>query len=285
MESGKGMIKSPLNYTGGKYKLLPQIMPHFPSHVDNFVDLFAGGLNVGINATADTIYVNDLDERLIEVYEWMNYWPTDTVIEVVERLIEHYGLNMTDPAPYLRLREDYNNHPEPQLLLLLIFYSFNHQMRFNSKGGFNMPFGTNRSQYNPTIKRNLIEFCDKFHSGNFVFSSGSFACFDTTILTKDSFVYCDPPYLLGNATYNEQGGWSHELDEHLRAWLDNRNYNGVKFALSNVIKHKGEINEDLIDWAKEEEYNIIPLDMTYRNCSYHLRDRNSETIEVLITNY
>ena len=35
-------IKSPLNYTGGKYKLLPQIIPIFPSDINTFVDLFGG---------------------------------------------------------------------------------------------------------------------------------------------------------------------------------------------------------------------------------------------------
>ena len=53
-------IKSPLNYTGGKYKLLPQIMSSFPSEGCNtFVDLFTGGLNVGVNVNAKTIYAND----------------------------------------------------------------------------------------------------------------------------------------------------------------------------------------------------------------------------------
>ena len=39
------MIQSPLNYTGGKYKLLPQILPLFPKDIDVFVDLFCGGCN------------------------------------------------------------------------------------------------------------------------------------------------------------------------------------------------------------------------------------------------
>ena len=46
------IIKSPLNYTGGKYKLLPQLLPLFPQNINTFVDLFAGGCNVGVNAHA-----------------------------------------------------------------------------------------------------------------------------------------------------------------------------------------------------------------------------------------
>ena len=43
------MIQSPLNYTGGKYRLLSQILPLFPDDIETFVDLFCGGCNVGIN--------------------------------------------------------------------------------------------------------------------------------------------------------------------------------------------------------------------------------------------
>ena len=48
-------IKSPLNYTGGKYRILPDILPLFPAHPHRFADLFAGGFNVGINAQADRL--------------------------------------------------------------------------------------------------------------------------------------------------------------------------------------------------------------------------------------
>ena len=34
------LIKSPLNYEGGKFKLLPQILPLFPREIGKFIDLF-----------------------------------------------------------------------------------------------------------------------------------------------------------------------------------------------------------------------------------------------------
>ena len=54
----------------------------------------------------------------------------------------------------------YNKSTEkdPIDLFILICYSFNHQIRFNSKGEYNMPFGKNRSQFNKTIEQNLINF-------------------------------------------------------------------------------------------------------------------------------
>lgn len=62
------MIQSPLNYTGGKFRLLPQILPLFPQNTDTFVDLFCGGCNVGINAECRKVIYNDLDEHLIGLY-------------------------------------------------------------------------------------------------------------------------------------------------------------------------------------------------------------------------
>ena len=52
-------IKSPLNYTGGKYKLLNSLFDIFPNNFNTFVDLFAGGFNVGINVNANKIICND----------------------------------------------------------------------------------------------------------------------------------------------------------------------------------------------------------------------------------
>ena len=57
-------IKSPLNYVGGKYKLLDQIIPLFPSDIDTFVDLFAGGFNVGINVKAKKLFVTIMKKWL-----------------------------------------------------------------------------------------------------------------------------------------------------------------------------------------------------------------------------
>lgn len=42
--------KSPLNYTGGKYKLLPQFENILPKEINTFVDFFCGGGNVAVNS-------------------------------------------------------------------------------------------------------------------------------------------------------------------------------------------------------------------------------------------
>ncbi|MDR2152478.1 MAG: DNA adenine methylase [Helicobacteraceae bacterium] len=68
-------IKSPLNYIGGKHKILSQIFPLFPKEINNFVDLFSGGANVGINAKAKKIILNDNLTYLIDIYRALKNKP------------------------------------------------------------------------------------------------------------------------------------------------------------------------------------------------------------------
>ncbi|MBS7176622.1 MAG: DNA adenine methylase, partial [Clostridiales bacterium] len=53
--------KSPLNYIGGKYKLLPQLTKFFPKRINTMVDLFAGGCDVCSNIRANRIRANDIN--------------------------------------------------------------------------------------------------------------------------------------------------------------------------------------------------------------------------------
>ena len=62
----ESLIKSPFNYTGGKYKLLDQLLPLFPDKVDTFYDLFAGGANVAVNVKAKKIIANDIQHQIIQ---------------------------------------------------------------------------------------------------------------------------------------------------------------------------------------------------------------------------
>lgn len=43
------MINTPFNYTGNKFKLLDQILPHMDYSKKYFIDLFAGGGSVYTN--------------------------------------------------------------------------------------------------------------------------------------------------------------------------------------------------------------------------------------------
>ena len=283
-------IKSPLNYTGGKYAILEQIFPLFPKNINVFVDIFAGGANVGINAGAKEIILNDNLTFLMDLYSYLEIKDTDSVISEVEKIVSDYKLSLSNRDGYNKLRDSYNKDKQPIKLLVLTFFSFNHQIRFNSNFEFNIPFGAKRSQYNKRIKENLIRFTNNLHEKNIQISKTNFDEYDFTTLGEDDFVYCDPPYLITTGTYNDgkRGftGWNEVYEKKLLDILDDLNSRHIKFALSNVTHHKGVKNNLLLKWIDKGGYNLHSIDKNYANSSYHAKHRDkNETKEVLITNY
>lgn len=277
-------VKSPLNYTGGKYKLLPQLLELFPKQVNTFVDLFAGGGNVSVNVKAEKVVFNDLMWQVPEMLQEFKKIGVEESLRKIDGYISSYDLSKENKEGYLALRELYNKgKSDPLMLYTLICYSFNNQIRFNNKGAYNMPFGKDRSSFNPTLREKFIIFVQRLQSMEIQFSSKDFRELDLDTLGENDFVYCDPPYLITVASYNENGGWGEQAERDLLAKLDTLDKAGVKFGLSNVFESKRKENTILKEWAKG--YTVHYLDHTYSNCSYHKKDKQSKDIEVFITNY
>ena len=301
------LIQSPLNYTGGKYKLLPQILPLFPQGVNCFVDLFCGGCNVGINVEAKNIIYNDIDEHLFYLFNTFKNLDKDVIFELIFKIINDYDLSMvcvngydyyncesgSGVGPYnkerfLKLRDDFNHHKQEDyyyylMLYVMIVYAFNNQIRFNSKGEFNLPVG--KRDFNKKMQKKLSDFIDRIKRQDCSFTCQNFTDFDTSKLTSEDFVYVDPPYLITCATYNEQDGWNEEREKELLLFLDNLNSQGIRFALSNVLRSKGKENSILIDWLTKNKYTIHHLNFGYSNSNYQTKDKQTKSEEVLITNY
>lgn len=283
-------IRSPMNYIGGKFKLLPQILKHFPRKVDTFVDLFCGGCSVGINVDANRVVFNDNLVYLIDLYRVLKSANLSEILAHVHKRIKEFNLSLTNTDGYIGLRTLYNTDRDPLDLFVLVAYSFNHQIRFNSAHQYNNPFGKERSSYNSSMQRNLIAFVKRLHEMDCVFSSCDFDKFDLSKSGSNDLVYCDPPYLITTGTYNDgkRGftGWGVKEEMTLLCLLNSLNSSGVKFALSNVLTHKGKENTLLIDWIMRNGYRVEHLSMSYANSSYHTADRRLDsTDEVLILNY
>lgn len=283
-------IKSPLNYTGGKYKLLPQLLEIFPKEIDTFVDLFAGGGNVAVNINAKHIIYNDIMWQVPEMLQEFKRVGVEECLQRIDYFIEAYELSKDNREGYLKLRECYNNSfdlefslTDPLMLYTLICYSFNNQIRFNSKHEYNMPFGKNRSSFNPALREKFVAFVNRLQEIDIQFFSKDFRKLKIGGLKGSDFVYCDPPYLITVASYNENGGWGEQAERELLSKLDEIDKAGVRFGLSNVLESRGKENTILKEWAKR--YKVNYLEHTYSNCSYHKKDKESKDVEVLITNY
>lgn len=301
------MIQSPLNYTGGKYKLLPQILPYFPKKINTFVDLFCGGCNVGINISANHYWYNDISEPLISLFSLMKRMRSNEFIERVNRVISSYGLSNVkvngydyygcssadglssfNRNPYIKLRDDFNHQVDHNdeyyiKLYVLIVFAFNNQIRFNRNGDFNLPPG--KRDFNQRMHDKLEAFIAAIHNQNTTFTNTDFTSMDFSDLKSDDFVYADPPYLITCASYNEQDGWNEDKEKQLLSLLDEFSFRGIHFALSNVLESKGTTNEILLNWINDRpDYKLIDLNYTYSNANYQRRNKDIKSREVLIIN-
>lgn len=273
-------IKSPLNYVGGKYKLLNDIIPLFPSKIGTFIDVFAGGFNVGINVKANKIIYNDIEYYLVGLMEHIKQTGTEQLLYEIDNIISKFGLRKDESEGFLKLRDVYNaGDNTPMMFYTMVCYAFNYQIRFNGSGKYNMPSGKNRSSFNPALRKKFILFADALHEKDCTFESKQFYDLNFSELTESDFVYCDPPYFNSVAAYNENGGWSEKEEAKLLDILDGLNDAGIKFALSNNLKYNNPILEK---WRTKYFTNYINGD--YSNCNYHKRDRSGDK-EVLIKNY
>lgn len=299
------LVKSPLNYTGGKYKLLTQLMDKFPKEIDTFFDIFSGGGNVGINIDAKRVICVDKNDKLISLFKYLQGEEYYHLVNHLDSLIDNYSLSNTykngyefygcnsgngvgqyNKDKFLKLRSEYNNSNKKRddLFLLLIIYSFNNQIRFNNKGEFNLPVG--KRDFNGSLRKKLQLFMDKLHSKEISFENKDFRNLDIDKICKNnSFFYLDPPYYLGDASYNENGGWTGKDEEDLLNFLKLCNEKQIRFALSNVIEHKGKIHDKLLKWCLSNGFNINYINNSYKNSNYHIKDKSLITREVLITNY
>lgn len=285
IEIENNYIKSPLNYVGGKYKLLPQILPLFPDNINVFFDMFGGGFNVGINVNAKSVMYNDIQYQIPNLFIYIKYARNvDYLLEEIDNFIKKYNLSRTNKEGYLKAREDYNRSDikNPMLLYTLICHSFSNQIRFNKHDEFNLPFG--KRTFNSKMRDNFIKFCNKIIYGNYDFFSVPFIeiakGLDIQNCDKEhNFIYCDPPYLNSTASYNENGGWTVNDEKDLLNFLDRVNSNHIKFALSNNLKYENPI---LKKWINK--YNVHYLEYSYKNCNYQKKDKGND-IEILVTNY
>lgn len=284
-KSKKKYIKSPLNYIGGKYKLLEQIIPLFPNNIDTFVDLFAGGFNVGINVNANKTICNDYNSFIIELFNEFSRNSEEFIINHIEGRIKEFKLSKENEEGFKNFRDYYNIYKLPLDLYTLVCYSFNYQFRFNKNFEYNNPFGRNRSQFSQVLKGNLIKFLNSMHNKNIEFKCKNFIDIALDEFDENSFIYCDPPYLITTGSYNDGNrgfkNWTDNEEKQLLQYLDMADEKGIRFALSNVLEHKGKSNDILKEWSKK--YNINYLNVNYSNSSYNTS--KGDSIEVLITNY
>lgn len=290
---------SPIFYMGNKKKLVQKgLVDLFPKNINIFYDIFGGSGVVSLNVEANRYILNDRDSNLFSLYSMFKNFEANSIIEHIKHRISEYGLptfrtkrNETHlneneinklKNNYSSLRKKYNTERNVLDFYTLMFFSFSQQFRFNSKGEFNMPFGNDC--FTDKNEEYINESIDFFKNKNTRITNYDFRIFSENIdrITVGDFVYLDPPYFNTTAVYNENDGWNIEDEKDMLRFCEKLNEKGVKFGMSNVFNCKGKVNQHLIDWCLENNFNVFEFkSQVYCACG----KGNSDAKEVFICNY
>jgi len=274
------VYESPLNYIGSKAKMASYIKQNSPNKFDKFLDIFGGGFNVGINANANLIIYNDINHFVSDLVASFKITDTYQYILYLKRVIKKFGLEAENAESYIKARNYYNSFPlekrDSRLLYAIILYGFNQQIRFNGDHGFNNPVGMR--WFNDKVLEKMISFSRVIKEKNILFESKDYKELYNEIYVN-TFTYLDPPYMLTTGAYNDgkRGfqGWNSEIEKNFFYFIDKLNKEEKSFMISYVLEHNGKYNNNLEDWIKKSDYNIIEVDPLLGN----------NRKEILITNY
>jgi DNA adenine methylase len=201
-------VTPPLKWAGGKRWQLPELRPLWErNRTRRLVEPFCGGLAVATGLTPTEALLNDINPHLINFYAWLK---KGLVISIEMA---------NDEAMYYASRERFNellrNNQATTAEAASLFYylnrtGYNGLCRFNSKGLFNVPFGSySKIRY----KRDFSEFKQVFADWEFSKSD-----FEEIELDRSDFVYADPPYDVQFTQYSK-GGFDWSEQKRTAEWL------------------------------------------------------------------
>jgi DNA adenine methylase len=188
------MLKPFLKWTGGKRQLLPVIKEFIPKQFDTYYEPFVGAGAVLFSMQPQKAIINDVNSELINCYHAIAKQPE----ELIALCQKHKESNSQDY--YYKMRsldrcDDFNKLSAVERAARIIYLNktcFNGLFRVNSKGQFNVPFG---SYQNPTIaEEEAIKTVSKYLNKADV--SIEIGDFEDTVSTcnQGDFIYFDPPY-------------------------------------------------------------------------------------------
>ncbi|MCR5198764.1 MAG: Dam family site-specific DNA-(adenine-N6)-methyltransferase [Prevotella sp.] len=298
-----GIARSPLFYVGDKYKLVQEIRTHFPQHINRLIEPFVGGGSVMLNVDADGYLLNDIDSCVISLHRMIQGYigREGEFLDELYAIIDQYGLSLSlrsDVVPkelkaaypktyyaqynktgYQRMKADFitDGQQDMKRLYLLLIYGFNHMLRFNGKGQFNLPVGN--VDFNKNVQDALSDYFRLLSQKQAEWHNEDYRQFLGDIIFQEGdLVYLDPPYLITFSEYNKL--WNENAERDLLALLNNLNERGVNFAISNVTHYRGRTNTLFLEWSAQ--YHTHSIKSNYISFNDNSIKQFSE---VLVTNY
>lgn len=270
----------PIKIQGIKTKLVPIIKSNVEINSDTvWIEPFMGSGVVGFNIAPKNAIFSDTNPYTIDFYNKIK--SGEITSYKVRKFLEEEGkkLEIGDDKYYYEVRDRFNKEHNPLDFLFLNRSCFNGMIRFNRKGEFNVPYGHKNNRFAKAYVTKIVNQV-KYVEDMIKENNWSFICqsFEDTIKNapKNSFIYCDPPYIGRHVDYYDS--WSEEEEIKLKQSLvksDN------KFMLSTWDYNQYRKNE----YLEKIWDNCNKIDVEH---FYHVgaKEKNrNPMMEALLTNY
>ena len=192
-------LRPPLKWAGGKRWQVPHLRPLWEPHKHRrLVEPFCGGLAVALGLMPERATLNDTNPHLISFYRWLQRGFSVPVPMDNDKTLFYLH---RDRFNALLAGGKLESAEAASLFYYLNRTGYNGLCRFNSKGGFNVPFGRYKT----------IEYLPDFSAYRDAFANWTFTVGDIedVPLERTDFVYADPPYDV-EFTHYSKGGFSWE---------------------------------------------------------------------------
>lgn len=252
----------PIKSQGIKTKLVQWISTNVEGiEYERWVEPFMGTGVVAFNVRPKNALLCDSNPHLINFYKALQN--KEITSGQVRQFLNEEGIKLleTDGKHYYDVRKRFNEFGNPLDFLFLSRSCFNGMMRFNRKGGFNVPFCKKPNRFAQALVTKITNQVENIsliiEQGNYEFRHQDF---NETLLNLKStdFVYSDPPYIGRHVDYFDS--WSEEEEIILNNGLIN---SGCKFILSTWLSNKYRTNdyvfsiwEDCYVATKEHFYHV-----------------------------
>ena len=252
----------PIKSQGIKSKLVEWISSNIDnSSFDRWVEPFMGTGVVAFNVRPKKALLCDSNPHLINFYNAIKN--KEITSGIVKRHLTEEGQKLleTDGKYYYEVRTRFNENGNPLDFLFLSRSCFNGMMRFNRKGGFNVPFCKKPNRFAQSlvtkISNQVENISQIIESGDYTFVNQDFKETLKQLKSTD-FVYSDPPYIGRHVDYFDS--WTEDEEIILKEGLFNAN---SKFMLSTWLSNKYRTNEYVFSvWSdcfvstKEHFYHV-----------------------------
>ena len=270
----------PIKSQGIKTKLVPWIQSVIPSDFEGaWIEPFMGTGVVAFNVAPRRAILCDTNPHLVNFYSGIA--SGEITPEVVKEFLGREGENLLSKGEdhYYFVRDRFNSEHSPLDFLFLNRAGFNGMIRFNRKGGFNIPFCRKPQRFAQSYTTKIINQVS-WVSKLIKMKEFTFKCqeFNKTIAeaTPSDIVYCDPPYIDRHVDY--YNGWD---DSHERELFNKLSDFKGRFILSTWHHNDYRVNEYVKNlWS---EHSVLT-----REHFYHVggKEKNRNPVmEALVTNF